>query len=188
MPDLYAMEVSASNNVEHRPEYRLLEKSVDISNTNLNIEKGKSLPTLSVGASYSYDNFFNKNNLSGAVFVTLSVPISNLWEGGHNEKKPTLQLQNAIETLQDNKELLAIEIQKAYDDVIESWQQIKVSIKSITQTEENLRINNNTYRAGTTTMTDMLDAQTALQNAKNEYIQAYAAYQLCIVDYKNKTE
>ena len=64
----------------------LLEKNIDISHTNLNIEKGKSLPTLGIGASYSYDNFFDKNNLSGAVFVTLSVPISNLWEGGHNEK------------------------------------------------------------------------------------------------------
>lgn len=60
--------------------------------------------------------------------------------------------------------------------------------KVITQAEENLRLNTNTYRAGTTTMSDMLDAQTALQNAKNEYIQAYAAYQLCVVDYKNKTE
>ncbi len=188
LPNLYVMEVSPSDKVEQRPEYKLLEKNVDISHTNLNIEKGKSLPTLGIGASYSYDNFFDKNNLSGVVFVTLSVPISNLWEGGHKEKKASLQLQNTVEALQDNRELLAIEIQKAHDDVIESWQQIKVSIKSITQAEENLRLNTNTYRAGTTTMSDILDAQAALQNAKNEYIQAYAAYQLCIVDYKNKTE
>ena len=92
LPDLYTMALSSSDKVEQRPEFKLLEKNIDISHTNLNIEKGKSLPTLSVGASYSYDNFFDKNNLSGAVFVTLSVPISNLWEGAHNEKKASLQL------------------------------------------------------------------------------------------------
>lgn len=188
LPELFAMDRYQSKNVELRPEYKLLAKNVEISHTNLNIEKGKSLPTLSIGASYSYDNFFDKDNLSGVVFATVSIPISNLWEGCHNEKKAGLQLQNAIETLQDSKELLAIDIQKSHDDVIESWQQIKVACKSILQAEENLRLNTNTYRVGTTTMTDMLDAQTALQNAKNEYIQAYAAYQLCIVDYKNKTK
>jgi len=188
LPVLFPMDISSLSKVEQRPEYKLLEKNVEISHTNLNIEKGKSLPTFSVGATYSYDNFFDKDNLSGAVFATVSIPISNLWEGGHNEKKASLQLQNARETLQDSKELLAIDIQKAHDDVIESWQQIKVASKSIVQAEENLRLNYNTYRVGTTTMTDMLEAQAALQSAKNEYIQAYAAYQLCIVDYKNKTE
>lgn len=106
-----------------------------------------------------YDDLMDKAHPFAIGFVTVSVPISDWWGGSHAIKKQKLEVKNAENRLADNSELLVIAMQKAWTDLQDSYKQILIATKSIEQSTENLRLNEDYYRAGTTTMSDLLDAQ-----------------------------
>ena len=43
------------------------------------------------------------------------------------------------------------------------------------------------YHAGTTTMSDLLDAQTLCQQSRDKFVETYARYQVRIVEYLQAT-
>lgn len=84
----------------------------------------------------------------------------------------------------DNAALLKIRMQKAWNDVEESYQQLAIAQRSIEQAEENLRLNRDYYRAGTSKMTDLLEAQLLYQQSCDKYADAYAGYQNKLLEYR----
>lgn len=75
-------------------------------------------------------------------------------------------------------------MQNAWNNVEEAYKQLGIAERSISQAEENLRLNTNFYKAGTTTMSDLLDAQLYYQQAKDSRTDAFADYQNSILAYK----
>ena len=67
------------------------------------------------------------------------------------------------------------------------YKQLTIARKSIEQSEENLRLNNDYYRAGTTTMSDLLDAQSSYQQSRDKYVDAYIGYQQNLLKYRQAT-
>ena len=54
----------------------------------------------------------------------------------------------------------------------------KIARLSIEQSTENLRLNTDYYKAGTCTMSDLLDAQTLYQQSCDKYVESYTDYEL----------
>ena len=168
-------------------EYQLLNKQVEATNLQHKMEIGKSLPTLGVGAGYNYHNLLDNNHSFAMVFATVSVPISDWWGGSHAIKRKKIAQQQAEEQLADNSELLKIRMQNAWNNVEESRQQLQIAQRSIEQAEENLRLNRDYYRAGTSKMSDLLEAQLLYQQSLDRRIDAYADYQNKLLDYYQAT-
>ena len=101
--------------------------------------------------------------------VTVSIPISGWWSGNHEVKHQKIAEQIARQDRDDNRQLLIIQMQSAYNDLDNSYKQILVARKSIEQSTENLRLNEDYYMAGTATMSDLLDAQTSNQQSLDKY-------------------
>lgn len=55
------------------------------------------------------------------------------------------------------------------------------------QRQENLRLNRNLYEAGTSSMTDLMQAQSQYQQARNQLVSAFATLQSSIYAYKVAT-
>lgn len=171
--------------VVYTPEYQLLQKNVEASTLQRKLEMGKLLPSVAVGAGYNYyDMGSGIDDHLGAVFATVSVPLSGWWGGSHAVKRRKLAEQNAREQLADNTQLLKIRMQKNWNDVDDAYKQLLLARKSIEQSEENLRLNRDYYQAGTVTMNDLLTAQQEYQQSRDRYTDAYAALQMKIVEYK----
>ena len=168
-------------------EYQLLNKQVQATNLQRKMEIGKNLPTLGVGAGYNYHNLLDNNHTFGMVFATVSVPISDWWGGSHAVKRKKIAQQQAEEQLADNAELLKIRMQKAWNDVEESRQQLQIAQRSIEQAEENLRLNRDYYKAGTSKMSDLLEAQLLYQQSLDRRTDAYADYQNKLLEYRQAT-
>ena len=81
-------------------------------------------------------------------------------------------------------QMLQIKLNKLWFDVEEAYKNLQISLKSIGQAEENLRLNRNAYQFGTSTMTELLDAELLNQQAHNKYVDAYASYCTKIIEYK----
>lgn len=170
--------------LQRTPEYQLLGKQVEVANLQRKLTVGEYLPSAGVGVGYSYNNLLDRGKNNAMVFATLRVPISDWWGGSHAIKRRKIEYQNAVEERQDKAELLVIRMQNAWNNVEEAYKQLGIAERSISQAEENLRLNTNFYKAGTTTMSDLLDAQLYYQQAKDSRTDAFADYQNSILAYK----
>ena len=168
-------------------EYQLLNKQVEATQLQRKMEVGKNLPTVGVGAGYNYHNLMENDHTFGMVFATVSVPISDWWGGSHAVKRKKIAQQQAEEQLADNSQLLKIRMQNAWNIVEESRQQLQIAQRSIEQAEENLRLNRDYYRAGTSKMSDLLESQLLYQQSLDRRTDAFADYQYKILEYRQAT-
>jgi outer membrane protein TolC len=171
-------------NVNGLPEYQLLQKQVEATRLQHRMAVGENLPNLAVGAGYTYHNLMENNHSFGMVFATISVPITDWWGGSHAIKRRKIEHQKAQEQLADNTQLLQIRMQNAWNGVEESRQQLLLAQRSIEQAEENLRLNRNYYRAGTSRMSDLLEAQLLYQQSRDKHTDAFADYQNKLLEYR----
>lgn len=165
-------------------EYQLLGKQVEATRLQKNIAIGKNLPTVAVGAGYNYHNLLDNNRTFGMIFATVSVPISDWWGGSHAIKRKKIEYQKAIDEQREKAELLQIRMQNAYNNVVEARQQLDIAQRSIEQSEENLRIHRDYYKAGTTTMSNLLEAQLLYQQSLDHRTDAYADLQNKLLEYR----
>ena len=166
------------------PEYQLLGKQIEAARLQKNIAVGQHLPTVAVGAGYNYHNLLDNNRTFGMIFATVSVPISDWWGGFHAIKRKKIEYQKAIDEQRDKAQLLQIRMQNAYNNVVEASQQLDIAQRSIEQSEENLRLHRNFYKAGTTKMSDLLEAQLLYQQSLDRRTDAYADLQNKILEYR----
>ena len=110
-----------------------------------------------------YYNVTDKDVDDGLVFAQVSVPISDWWGGAHALKKARIREQQAENDRLQAREMLAVEIERTWSEVQESYAQILLTRRSVTSAAENLRQNRNFYQAGTAPLTDLLDAETVYQ-------------------------
>lgn len=180
-------EIDDAQALDLLPEYQLLGKKIDASRIQYKIEQGKYLPSVGIGAAYGYNNIMDKSNSSIVGFVQISIPITDWWGGSHAIKKRKIEIENAQNELDDNAELLKIRMQKTLNDMNNALRRIALTKESIAQASENLRLYENFYNAGTTTITDYLNAQTIYRQSLDKYCEAVADYQLCRNRYLNAT-
>ena len=166
------------------PEYQLLQKQVEATKLQRKMAIGQQLPSVAVGAGYNYHNLMENDRTFGMVYATVSVPISDWWGGSHAIKRRKIEQQKAEEQLADNAELLNIRMQNAYNAVNEAQKQLQIAQHSIEQAEENLRLNRNYYRAGTSKMSDLLEAQLLYQQTLDKRTDAYADLQIKYLEYR----
>jgi outer membrane protein TolC len=173
-----------AESVSLTPEYQLLSKQVEATALQKKIAVGENLPSVAVGAGYNYHNLLENDHTFGMLFATVSVPISDWWGGSYAIKRKKIEHQKAQEQLADNTQLLQIRIQNAWNGVEESYQQLLLAQRSIEQAEENLRLNRNFYQAGTSKMSDLLEAQMLYQQACDKRTDAFADYQNKLLEYR----
>ena len=71
-----------------------------------------------------------------------------------------------------------LEVKEAFLNVRESEKNISVAQTAIKQAEENFRLNKELYNEQMATTTDVLDAQTLLTQAQNNYYNALNDYHI----------
>ena len=170
------------------PQYRLLGKNVEAHSLQHKMKVGENMPTVAVGASYSWNNFLNNHNRgTGLLFAAVHVPISGWWGGSHAIKKKKLALDDAKEQMEDNGQKLIIYMNNAWSAVETSHRKLVIAHDAIAQAEENLRLHKDYYRVGTTTMTDLLLAEEQYQQACDRYTDAYASMQTKMLEYRQAT-
>jgi len=189
---LFDTQIDHTSALSQRVEYRLLDKNIEAGELQVKMETGKYLPTVAVGAGWNYMNFDNGAPLAmeknfGMVFATVSVPISDWWGGSHAIKRQKIQTQIAKNDKRNAEELLLIQMLQLRNDVEESIQQVHLADKAITASLENLRLNADCYQAGTCLLSDLLDAQNALQQTRDQRTEAITVYCLNLAKYRQAT-
>lgn len=172
--DIY---VSHREALQNRAENTLLENNIQATKLQTKIKRANHLPTVAVGATYYKQNFMDSWDGNGAVFVSVSIPLSGWWGGSHAVKRQKINEQIAYNNRIDGQEQLLLQMQQVKNELDDAYKQIQIAKESIEQARENLRLNNDYYKVGTVNLTDVLDAQSFLQQNRDNYVDAYSYYQ-----------
>ena len=184
-PELYR--VSHEEALPTTLSYKLLEKNVEAARLQQKLKVGQYLPTVGIGAGYMYHDLLDKDRPFGMVFATVAIPISDWWGGSHAIRKQKLQVKAAEYSRQNANELLLVQMRKLWNELEECYKQVKLSEESIATAEENVRLNTDYYKAGTVTLSDLLDAQSLLQQSRDQYTGDYTAYLIKRTEYLQAT-
>ncbi len=168
-------------------DYKLLGQSVKASELKTKIAVGENLPEVGLGAGWMYDDLISQKHNFGALMLTVNVPISNWWGGSHKIKKSKIEVQNARLQMEDLSQMLEIKMQNAWNDLTSSHRKMAIAYEAIGQATENLRLNEQYYKAGVCKITDLLDAQTLFRQSFDRYSEAYGDYRLRYTQYLEAT-
>ena len=167
-----------------RPEVQLLDKNLEASKQQIRMTRGRNMPTVGVGAGYLYHDLTGEGNDFGMVFAGVSVPITSWWGGSHAVKREQLKQMQAENDRQQALEMMQVEITQCWNELREAYDQIGLAEKSIASATENLRLNGDYFKAGTVSLSDLLDAQTLLQQSRDQLTEAQADYQVKLSKYR----
>lgn len=172
-PDMYVNHREVLNN---RAENILLEKSIRASQLQTKIKRADYMPAIAIGGAYYKHDFMDSWDDNGIVFVSLKIPLSGWWGGSHVVRKQKINEQIALNNKTDSQEQMLLQMQQVRNELNDAYKQILIAEESIGQATENLRLNNDYYKAGTVNLSDVLDAQAFLQQNRDKYVDAYAHY------------
>ncbi|MBQ0049902.1 MAG: TolC family protein [Bacteroidales bacterium] len=176
------------------PEYALAQEGVRATQLQYKMEVGSHLPTVAVGGSYSYTNLMRNNfgfgdnhKRTALAFATVSVPITDWWGGSYAMRRKKNAVRSAEYDRQEASQLLIVRMQSAFTSLCTAHQQIGIARKSIEQANENLRLEKDYYEAGTSTMSNLLKAQSSVQEAQDAFTDAWIDYQQKRLEYLQAT-
>lgn len=182
--DLY---IAATNAIDNLEEYKLLQTSVQAEKLRTRIKTGEYMPEAGIGVGALYYDIADKGTTNSMVFGTVSIPISDWWEGVHSIKERKLREEIVTNNSKNNTELLVLKMEKEWNELNEAWMEIDVAFETVAQAEENLKINRDNYLSGMINISDMLEAQTLLYQAKDTLTESKARYRIKIREYMHAT-
>lgn len=181
-----------------REEAQLAAKNVEAQQLQVKLKRADMLPTLSIGLmgyhtglggfSDNAKRFVPTHMTNALALATLSVPISEWWgKSKHSVKGQRIAAEQAEVERLAAQEQLAIDVESAWLNLVEAHKQIDIARASQEEANENFRMNREQHRMGTTTLPDLLDAETLQRQAADDYAVAVATYQIRLADYRRKT-
>lgn len=179
--------VDSKQAVTNREEYKLLDKSVKAEEMQTKLKLGEYMPEVAVGVAGVYYDIAGSHASHGMLMASVKVPISDWWEASHTLKARRHKEQITRNESKNNVELLSLQIEKTWNELTETYKQIGVASEAIKQAEENLKINEDNFSAGMINVSDLLEAQTLLQQTKNQLTDSQTAYKAKLMEYMQVT-
>lgn len=173
---------------ERRPELRLLQNAIDMSQQATKLIKAANRPQVALTGGYliSNPNTFNgfERKFGGVwnVGILLRVPVWNWFEGRYKTNAAKAATTIACLELEDIGEKVELQITQCKFKLEESIKKCNMTRKNIESAEENLRCANVGFQEGVIDATDVMAAQTAWQQAKTQHIDAQIENQIAILN------
>jgi len=168
-----------------RPEMKILD--INILQTDQRIRLARSGVYPEISLSYDYIKEGDEPGVSGSDFhdagrwEAMAICKWTFWEWGKTHysvrEKESLK-KELIQTRMSLEDSIRLELKDAVLALETAEKNIPTTKKAVEQGEENLRVNNERYKAQVTTITEVLDAQSLLTQARVNYYKALYSHNL----------
>ena len=166
-----------------RSELKAMDYNRQAAAAAVKIARAAYFPQLFLVGNYYYSNPNQRVMPIQAKFkdtwdVSLGMSL-NLWNWratAYQVAQATAQLAKVRAVESQLKDMVTLEVQQNYFDLLLNKEKIAVSEQNVKQAEENYRITNERFKAGLTTNSELLDAEVALLQAKVGRTQAFIDY------------
>jgi outer membrane protein TolC len=197
----YRAEQLVSRALELRPDFKAAKERLESQARRVDVAKAGHYPNVNLVGAYGYRGSGimgvndDRNPLNptdrgpfydddGQIGVTVTLP---LFEGGRISAKVREEV-SALAAAQERLRKLNLqvrqEVETAILDVDSSSARVKATEKALEQARESLRVETLKYNLGAGTITDVLDAQTALLLTETNYYRALADFRSALARLK----
>ena len=163
-----------SQAMEKRPDLKRVESERSAQAKSVSMAKGALAPRLNVFGSWETDSPSPGWN-GGNNWIAGAELLFDLFDGdskrAHLAREKAMQ-ERATAMRDAYRDSIRLEVRKAYYDFDAARQQVEVARGAIAQADESLRINQNRYEGGLTTVSDLLRVEEAAHRAKADYWRA----------------
>lgn len=168
--------------LENRPDYKLAELAVEKSREQTLAIKNQKLPQVNAFGNFGYSSPYIAN---GSTDYTVGVSLNyTLFDAGRKRRIEQAATGETVAELERENlaDQIRLEVIRAAQSYKTARAKIQVSVKTIAQAEEVLRIQQDRYKFGLTTFNEVLRGEAALVRAKHnlltaryEYLVSYAS-------------
>jgi TolC family type I secretion outer membrane protein len=179
-PDLQAQRVAEQAVGElielakaQRPDLAAAQAQVRAAESNIRVQQAFAKPSLSLFGTAGVTHAVpGSDPRSGAIGLQLNIPLFT----GYRNTYQIVQAREQLELQQATRDKLAtdvaLDVWTAYQDLRTQGQALTTSTELVTSAQESYNVALARYRAGVGTITDLLNAQSALSSAQLEVIRA----------------
>jgi outer membrane protein TolC len=167
-----AVDLLFSQALQNRPDYRRAILSAQATTAQVHGARGEWLPRVDafVSAGRSSENFMNGSG-DYAAGATVSF---NLFDAGRKARIARAKASESIANAEQERlaNQIHFEVVRAYEQYLAARGRLAVVLEVSAQASETLRIVQDRYHAGITTITELLHAETALVQARSDELAA----------------
>lgn len=162
------------NALAERPEARQVKLATSLAQNQTATAHSNLLPQVSAHAAFEADRqrFYDRGGANWLVSIGLRWNLFNGFNDKARIEESTFALRRSEAQEQSASSAIRLQVRRAYADLRAAQQRIEVAKASIAEAEESLRITQNRYEAGFSTVTDLLRTETAVLEAKTRHLAA----------------
>ena len=176
-------------NTSTRTEFKVLEKQKELLGFAKEAEKANLYPTVGLSGNYGLQGFgeqfiTSKNYMwSDLASIGLSVKVP-IFTGGSTKAKinqAEIDLLDIEEQMNDTKLGLDLEYQNAKSQIENTLKSVDIQRENVSLAEKVLSNTQSNYQHGLATLTEIIDSENALTDARNNYSNALLEYKIAEV-------
>ena len=160
-----------------RPEVRGIRARIDSAQTNIKQAESGLYPGVSLDASYGWQkSTFVPDDKKWSVGLTVSIPIFEQLTTRSKINQAAANLNGIKATELQTLRNVELDVQQAWLSLKEALERLGVTKKALEQAEEDMRVSEGRYKEGLGNILEVIDAQTAVTQAKTN--NAVATYDI----------
>ncbi|KFF17801.1 TolC family protein [Chryseobacterium sp. JM1] len=155
------------------PEYKMVNSDIRLSEMNIKQIKATLLPKVSLYSNYNYTypqiSFYPYSNDLwgfGQTGIMVQFSVDNLYKSKHTIARAQVTNSQAKEKANIKKDEISIQVKEAYLQEQQASESVETAEKNIAKTTETVRVIRNSYLNQESLLTDLLEAENALLEAK----------------------
>jgi outer membrane protein TolC len=165
--------------VEMRPDLKRIRSEAEAQQQSVSIAKSSFGPRVNAFAGWETDNPTFVAGGGGNNWLAGIEVQYDLFEGGAKRARLSHEraMQEKVAAVKDiATDAARLEVRRAYYDLDSARQQVEVARATIAESQESLRINQNRYDSGLSTITDLLAAEETSRRSQTDYWEAVYRY------------
>jgi outer membrane protein len=173
--------------LENRTELKSAAVQLKAGESGYKIAKANRLPTVALTAGYVNAFIPNVVNVTNALNggVSLKYSITGALHASHGMQEAKSRVEQAEASRQLTADQVKVDIRGKYLNCQKSLEKLAITKKAIDQAEENYQISQNKYKNGLLILSDYLEADVALLQARINYATARAESMIAYYELQN---
>lgn len=173
--------------LENRTELKSAAVQLKAGESGYKIAKANRLPTVALTAGYVNAFIPNVVNVTNALNggVSLKYSITGALHASHGMQEAKSRIEQAEASRQLATDRVKVDIRGKYLNCQKSLEKLAITKKAIAQAEENYQISQNKYKNGLLILSDYLEADVALLQARINYATARAESMIAYYELQN---
>lgn len=159
---------------QKRPDLMASEAQIRSAKAALNAAKVADKPTVTLNTNIGLQHIEGNNSFgnTSTIGVNLNIPIFDGYNRFYRVKAAEAQIATKTAQRDQVYNQVSLDVWKAYQNLVTATQSIETSTDLVNSAMRSEEVNLGRYKAGIGNILDVLNAQTALANAKQQRIQA----------------